>query len=346
MVVFLFFPAHTYLNKNCIVRIEMQHLVSQASKVLLKQKIRLDKRQGNELSEIVIIQNAIDEMQMRAKDLEAEIDKDEGTYLLVAKSKIERKLKQGVSAQLAIRHQNSIDLTNSKSENKKAELEYKIESLEKQLEIAKKDCAIKIEKIENTIKALEKATEGTLGYYQPLLDRCYEEQVPDVAYPPSHYKKKETLQNINISIAAQQNLVLVMKAANFDAGPLIDPQEEMMKKQREQSRREALELQRDADDKEREQMMREAIQRKKVRDDEEKRVETRRAERSQEVIKVANSTVQVKTRYVADYDSEGEPLSPEEQKARDLQVEKDWSEPLVWPPPSRVSSKNRETRNP
>ena len=134
-----------------------------------------------------------------------------------------------------------------------------------------------------------------------------------------------------------------MKAAEWENAPKADPVEEKLKKLREQSRKEAKELAQEAERRERDQMLEEARQRKQMREAEEERAKERRA--NQKVIKLQNSVIQVHQECDSDYDEEGELLPPEkrltkEQKeAKKLQIEEDWSEPLIWPPPRKFPLK-------
>lgn len=336
----------------------MQSLISKAHRDVQRQAVKSNKKNGVEQSDIKTIEETIVELKIMSKELQIEVEKDEGTYLEVAKSKVERRLKAGVTAQLASKHENTLEIIRQKLENKKEEIQNKIEkqelkkkttledidarieSLEQDIkrlrekkEAVSNEHDFKIEKLEKDYKLEETQTESSIKYFQPLIDRCYEEVPLDVSYPPSHYKKKEKLRDILQSIEAKEKHLLIMKAAEWENAPKADPVEEKLKILREQSRKEAKELAQEAERRERDQMLEEARQRKQMREAEEERAKERRA--NQKVIKLQNSVIQVHQECDSDYDYEGELLTQEQKDAIKLRIEEDWSQPLTWPPPTR-----------
>jgi hypothetical protein len=218
------------------------------------QRQKHDKKQGVEESPVSIIQSAIDEMEIQMKSLIIEIEKDEDAYKVIAQDKVERKLKSGVSAQLALKHQTTVDVTKQKLEDAIELTNSKIERLQKEKEAFIISIDAKIEKLERTLKLDKSKAEGTLAYFQPLVDRYYEDVPLTISYPPSYFKKKETLKNLQRSIETQKNLILHMKAAQFEDTSKWDKEEERLRKMREQSRREF--IQREKEEKEREEFQR------------------------------------------------------------------------------------------
>jgi len=234
----------------------MDGILTKLHKQIVAQKQKTDKKNGCDDSEIAILQAAVDEMEIQAKTLETEIDKEEGTYRAVAESKVERKLKSGVSEKKLAQHQAQIDKTNqdlkddldsieTKIEKIQANMEAevslydsKIEKLEKQKEAYIQKARGNILDLESSVPRKKKEAKATLAYYQPLVDRCYEDVPLDVIFPPSHYKRKETLKNIQRTIESTKKNILMMKAAEFEHFSKFSKAEEKLNKLREASIRE------------------------------------------------------------------------------------------------------------
>jgi len=234
----------------------MDGILTKLHKQIVAQKQKTDKKNGCDDSEIAILQAAVDEMEIQAKTLETEIDKEEGTYRAVAESKVERKLKSGVSEKKLAQHQAQIDKTNqdlkddldsieTKIEKIQANMEAeislydsKIEKLEKQKEAYIQKARGNILDLESSVPRKKKEAKATLAYYQPLVDRCYEDVPLDVIFPPSHYKRKETLKNIQRTIESTKKNILIMKAAEFEHFSKFSKAEEKLNKLREASIRE------------------------------------------------------------------------------------------------------------
>jgi len=315
----------------------MQSIIAETTKALNKSNAKFNKTYGVVPDEIGIIQEALARLETMAATLKDEVSKDEATYLNVAKSKVERKLKLGTSAQLATKHQSSVELQEAKFESGYQAIKNKIEKMEAKKEALIKDIDQKIEMLENDLKRLESSSTGTINYYKQLVERCYEEVPVDVSYPPSHYKKKERLAEILSQIEGSKKSIMVMKAAHYDSAPKIDTAaEEKLARLREAAERQDRELLESARQREREQELEEYNKRKSIRDAEERRVEERRRERASDVIKIPNSTIQIYSSYNdSDHDSEGELLTEQQKKVRRIrekerekELERDYAEPL------------------
>jgi len=280
----------------------------------MKQKVRSNKVLGVVESDADVLEGAVLEMKQRKSILENEIFRDEGTYLSVAQSKLEKKLKSGVQESLANQYQRTIDGAKIKQEQKKEQLNSKIEklnsdklnfrntiqakidNLEAQLrenidkleaQVRANDSQIdnKITSLERDIESNDNSIQRTIDYHQPLLDKCYEETPVVVVYPPSHHKKKEELRLLISQIESTHNSILAIKAREYDDSKNMrqqSNQEEMIRKLREQSAREDAEALRLAREEQEEEERLAAIQRKRIYNEEKEQRRLRYLEREQE----------------------------------------------------------------
>ena len=191
-------------------------------------------------SDVSIMEQAIQGMEAREKQLSEQVERDNQTFKELAKSKLERKLKNGVTSQTANKLETDFKSSISKKEARVEFLRNKIEELEYQKETFLKTIDKKVEALEANIKREEEAIKVSEDYFRPKIDRCYEEIPLDVVYPTSHYKRLQELKDLQNSIESNKRLVLVMKAAEYDGKPKDkwDIREEELAKMREQSKRE------------------------------------------------------------------------------------------------------------
>jgi len=310
----------------------MESLIAQNAKLLLKQQAKASK---NELAinDIQVLETGVKQLKHQKKMLESEIEREEETYARVAQSKVERKLRLGVSEHLALKYKSTIEITNQKLDNRKAELNAKIAKLEEKKRAFNLEIEASIEKLEKDIELAESRAQGTLDYHNPLLDRCYEEIKPDVTLPPSHYKKKEQLNSVNRGIETATANLLRIKAAMFDAGPQEDPIDAQMKKAREKAFREAQYEEEVAKEKERERQQRDYTLRKLEQEREQQTRITKQKERESagEIVQIPNSVLRIHVQCDdSDYDTDGELLSSTEKKKRKIQKKKDELEDIAW----------------
>jgi hypothetical protein len=186
------------------------------------------------------MEQAIQNMVMREKQLSEQVERDAESFKDIAKSKLERKLKNGVTAQTANKLEVDFKSSVSKKESRVEFLRNKIEELEAQKEIFLKTLDKKIEALEANIKREEEAIKISEDYFRPKIDRCYEERPLDVVYPASHFKRVQELKDLQSSIEMNKKLVLVMKAAEYDGKPKDkwDIREEELAKMREEAKKE------------------------------------------------------------------------------------------------------------
>jgi len=94
----------------------------------------VEKEDGEVIGCHITKQDAIDQMRMEKQGLVDEISRADQGYRDHAKSKLERKLKAGSSAQLAEKHQNSVDAQRVKLTSTLEDIRAKITNLEKEKE--------------------------------------------------------------------------------------------------------------------------------------------------------------------------------------------------------------------
>lgn len=352
----------------------MDSILARRQVKLNKQREKSAKNEGR--TDIEELQYAIDQMRMEKQVLEDEIARADQGYRDHAKSKLERKLKTGMTAQLAEKHQNSVDAQRAKlpvkldairskiekAENKKdkmiADIDAKIFTLERQIRQLEgeknnlsKDAEQKVSDLEGELERTEISGDSTIKYYQGLVDRCYEEQLPDVAYPPSYYKKKERIRELENSIETTSNNILHIKAKQYDTRNEVDPREEEIKKARARAQREAqMELEK-ANERSKEAEERDAVLRKMELDREKQRIRERheRAEERGERVTLPGSVVSFNRRVfdeTSDYDTDGEEITTErEKRARRVRIDKrqqEWEEEYEELDPE-ILKKNRMT---
>jgi hypothetical protein len=265
--------------------------------------------------------------------LQDDISRDESAANEIAKSKVERKLKQGASEQLALKHQSSIDLTRSKLEHRKEAIRAKIKHLENQKEILMSEINSKIEKLEASIEEEESKSNDTINYYKPLLDRCYQDVVPDVMYPASYFKKKDDLFQAKSKLSVLEmaitkldnstNISVLQKPEVKPIDPLVQMKinklnteqaikEEQLRKRRMAEQAEIRRQQTEIEEAQREAEIRISLIKKEQVRKEEEEVRARRVNRSVVV-----------SGYNSDYDSEGELLTKEQKRAKKKADEED-----------------------
>jgi len=335
-----------------LLGIRMQAILAKTNKAILAQKVKSAKNNIVEDNAITILENTVIQLEDARKALEEEIRLEEGMYKQVATTKLERRLKKGITAQTAASHKNIIDSATSKLDAKKEQIESKISDVEasSRAEIKKWEASIervesdkasfiskceaqiesfrakieesqsgaksKVRKYNADIELQITKTQGTLDYYNPLLERCYEEEKPDVIFPPSHYKKKEKLQELELQIKTSNNSIMIMKASEFDNNQTAEERAEdaILKKRRQQAINEDRMLQAEADARDRERELEIYAQKRAEREQERKRVEEKRARRG-------NQPAPLFQEVDSDYDTDGELLTKEQKASRKLEWE-------------------------
>ena len=218
----------------------MLPVISKLNQQAIRNQEKINRKLGLQDSEVSIMEQAIQNMVMREKQLSEQVERDAESFKDIAKSKLERKLKNGVTAQTANKLEVDFKSSVSKKESRVEFLRNKIEELEAQKEIFLKTLDKKIEALEANIKREEEAIKISEDYFRPKIDRCYEERPLDVVYPASHFKRVQELKDLQSSIEMNKKLVLVMKAAEYDGKPKDkwDIREEELAKMREEAKKE------------------------------------------------------------------------------------------------------------
>ena len=218
----------------------MLPMLNKINQQAIRNQDKINRKLGLQDSDVSIMEQAIQGMEAREKQLSEQVERDNQTFKELAKSKLERKLKNGVTSQTANKLETDFKSSISKKEARVEFLRNKIEELEYQKETFLKTIDKKVEALEANIKREEEAIKVSEDYFRPKIDRCYEEIPLDVVYPTSHYKRLQELKDLQNSIESNKRLVLVMKAAEYDGKPKDkwDIREEELAKMREQSKRE------------------------------------------------------------------------------------------------------------
>lgn len=321
----------------------MQSLLAKASKDLATQKAKHVKRQGEEQDDVVILEAAIADMKTKVIILEEEITKEEAMYTELAKSRVERKLKKGVNEGTLAKNQNIVnnanrilesadDIAEEKisalehaKETKVAIIEAKIAKLEADKEGIIADIEKRITAIKRDAKEAKADANKTYLHFQRLVDKAYEDVPIDVAYPATHFRKKETLRMLKSDIESQERNILIMKAATYNS-PKIDAASEARLKARAMARLEDARLTAQAEEAQRNAEIAEALTRKAVLEQERRAIQERRQ------IEEANKVTYhiAPGAYNSDYDSEGELLSKEEKTALKKQEEEERVADEAW----------------
>jgi len=215
-------------------------MLNKINQQAIRNQDKINRKLGLQDSEVYIMEQAIQGMEAREKQLSEQVERDDQTFKELAKSKLERKLKNGVTSQTANKLETDFKSSISKKEARVEFLRNKIEELETQKETFLKTIDKKVEALEANIKREEEAIKVSEDYFRPKIDRCYEEIPLDVVYPTSHYKRLQELKDLQNSIESNKRLVLVMKAAEYDGKPKDkwEIREEELAKMREEAKRE------------------------------------------------------------------------------------------------------------
>ena len=276
-----------------------------AQKDLSKQQQKTNKTTANQQTPVEILQEAIQTMKEEANKLDIEIITDEGTYTAVATDKVARKLKTGVDEKTANAHQSQISIAMSKRDSKIESIDSKIESIEtektalqeeteRKIEALKAkmeyQCSVldsKVKKLQTDIEITRTTSESTINYFQPLLNRCYEAVPIITVYPPSHFKKQETLKQLKSSIATAEHNILLMKASSYN-DLVVDTNTEELKKRKSIARQEANEQLVKAEEVQYREECRMAQLKKDVYRAEEKARKDRQLEREEELLNMSD----------------------------------------------------------
>ena len=265
----------------------------------MKQTAKRNKTYGKVEDEFTILANVQEGVMANIKKLKEEIFMEEGMYARSAKDKVEKKLKKGMDNEpdrisrilegLESKKENTknaqtikIDTWTSEIERKKTETEAKIEKLQRDLEAFISERTTKINTIEKKIESDETTYDYGIKYHRDLLEKCYVDVPVVVTYPPSHFKKIETLSILEKQYAFRANQILQLKALSYDEIERSDPAEEMKRKYREQARKEDQERLKEAEDRQIEEESRQNLERKAQYEADKARRKQRDMEREEE----------------------------------------------------------------
>lgn len=258
------------------------------SKMLIKvhnQAIKIANKES--LTEIQMYQQEMDTLKIDINILERELYTEENTYKLVAQDKKEKKLIAGVNIATAGRHEANVESAITKRDQSIKEAESKCE---KKVKKAKAQIATLEEHIDDLeeeliedIKSIKKTAESTLAYFQPLVDRCYEEIPVVINYPPTHFKKQDTLRQMKRRLEDGDLIILKMKAANFNSEPVVDPEDEERQRRRAQARAESIQQNKEAEARQYEIECHANLAKKAQYAADEQRARARQAERDEEL---------------------------------------------------------------
>ena len=257
-------------------------------------------RENEAMSTITIYSLETDALKIKLRQLENEFNIEESQYRLVAEDKKEKRLKAGVNIATAGRHEANIEIATTKRD-KKIEVAEKqnadhLKELTRELKEATARIIVIKEEIENLPDTLKNSIEGinavaqtTLNYFQPLVDRCYEEVQAIVNYPPTHFKKQAMIQEMKVSIETRIHNLLIMKASEYDPTERLTQKDIDRQKMRDQVRAEDAAQQKEAEARQYDIECEQAKIRQAENAADEARAQARQAERENQ-IRDANST--------------------------------------------------------
>ena len=197
----------------------------------IKQDFKRQTVQKEDIDEIKAFESEQANLKLEIRTLDETLHIEENQYKLVATDKKEKKLKAGINIATAGRHEANVAIAIAKKETiikdatKKSEKNLKkakeaIIQLQAQIVQLQEDIADNIPDIlEDAINVATAACQSTLNYFQPLVDKCYEDVDIIINYPPSHFKKQETLRFMQQRYNFLTTLILNMKVANYTSEP-------------------------------------------------------------------------------------------------------------------------------
>jgi len=281
--------------------------MSSSSVKLHTQLVKRDEKNAKEENEVVSVitlyERDTDAIKIKLRQLETEFNTEETQYRLVAEDKKEKRLKAGVNIATAGRHEANVTSAIVKRDTKIEELRNKCQKKVKNATAEIKECIDKIatlteqiadlkEQIEETfpeqlktaIETVTAAAQGTLDYFQPLVDRCYEEVQAVVNYPPSHFKKQALIKELQVSIQFRTIQLLKLKVAEYQPEERLTQADIDRAKARTQARAEDAQQKADSDARQHEMECQAALLKKAAYAADEQRAKARQAEREEELI--------------------------------------------------------------
>jgi len=247
------------------------------------------------MSVIKMYELDIDALKIRLRQLENEFNLEESQYRLVAEDKKEKRLKAGVNIATAGRHEANVTAAITKRDNKIEKLtddsnkaiktnQKLIQELKEQIKSLQEDIDVNIpEKLEKDIATATTIAQNTLNYFQPLVDRCYEEVQAVVNYPPSHFKKQAMIKEMKQSVETRTNTLLAMKAAEYQPADKLTQKDIERQRMRDQARAEDKQQQADLEARQYEMECQAAVLKKAEYAADEARAKARQAEREEEL---------------------------------------------------------------
>ena len=209
--------------------------------------------------------SAIDQMEKRNAELhdmitklENEVRRGDTNVSDVAKNKVERIMKKGTVFTTLKQYTNIVesskrskydegvkidnmnDILNQKVELFSDDIDRKIDILKQKKQAFIDQSNIKIQENKQKKEIMEAKYDKTIAHHEPLIERCYEDPVVDLAPTPSHLKKAALLKEYKSDFENNKNLIMVMMKAELAESSFnkIDPEEIERKKRRDMARAE------------------------------------------------------------------------------------------------------------
>ena len=220
--------------------------MSSSSMKLHNQTVKREERnalsENEAMSAITMYSLETDALKIKLRQLENEFNLEESQYRLVAEDKKEKRLKAGINIATAGRHEANVTSAITKRDSKIEEAQDKCKKKVKKVKAQIKELEDHIndlkDDLEKTIDAIKAAAQSTLDYFQPLVDRCYEEVQAVVNYPPSHFKKQAMIKEMTLSVQTRTNNLLAMKAAEYQPTEKLTQRDIDRQRMRDQARAE------------------------------------------------------------------------------------------------------------
>ena len=265
--------------------------MSSSSVKLHNQLVKRDEKNAKEENEAVSVitmyERETDALKIRLRQLETEFNTEETQYRLVAEDKKEKRLKAGVNIATAGRHEANVTSAIVKRDAKIEEAQDKCEKKVKKAKAQIKELQDYIEDLEEdlgkAIDAIKAAAKSTLDYFQPLVDRCYEDVPAVVNYPPSHFKKQALIKELQSTIQFRTIQLLELKAADYQPEQRLTQADIDRQRMRDQARAEDAQRQKEADERQYEMECQAALLQKAAYAADVARVKARQAEREEEL---------------------------------------------------------------
>ena len=263
---------------------------------LVKRDEKNAKEENEAVSVIILYERDTDALKIRLRQLETEFNTEETQYSLVAEDKKEKRLKAGVNIATAGRHEANvtsaivkrdakIEEAEGKCERKVKKNTDKIAELKRQIKDLELDNEETIpEQLKKDIETVTTAAQSTLDYFQPLVDRCYEDIPAVINYPPSHFKKQALIKEIQSTIKFRTTQLLELKAAEYQPEQRLTQADIDRAKARAQARAEDAQQKADAEERQYEMECQAALLKKAAYAADEQRAKARQAEREEELI--------------------------------------------------------------